>query len=88
MQEEEGSAPSEGEKEIRAKKPNNRLNFLADDTRADDDKPDCDASKPGYDDYIVFKTAMKRYTKTHPDPGSISMLNYYRLTILKENAVY
>jgi K+-dependent Na+/Ca+ exchanger-like protein len=32
---------------------------------------DCDASKPGYDDYIVFKTAMKRYTKSHADPGSI-----------------
>jgi len=42
-----------------------------DDTLADDDKPDCEASKPGYDDYIVFKTAMKRYSKTHPDPGSI-----------------
>lgn len=32
---------------------------------------DCDGSKSGYDDYIVFKTAMKRYTKAHANPGSI-----------------
>ena len=64
---------------------NNTFNYQnAGDTSADPE-PDCNASEEGYEDYIVFKTQMKRYSKTHADPGSISILPY---TILKENIFY
>jgi len=37
----------------------------------DDIAKACDKSVPGYPDQQVFKSAMKRYAKEHPDPGSI-----------------
>ena len=59
------------------------------DTRTGDDAedvdlPNCDATKSGYDDYVVFKTEMKRYAKASADPGSISMLLCYGNTILEK----
>ena len=70
----------------------NRCKFPPDeafDTRTGDDAedvdlPNCDATKSGYDDYVVFKTEMKRYAKASADPGSISMLLYYGNTILEK----
>jgi len=40
-------------------------------TQSGPEEVDCNGSKSGYSDYIVFKTAMKRYTKAHANPGSI-----------------
>ena len=70
----------------------NRCKFPPDeafDTRTGDDAedvdlPNCDATKSGYDDYVVFKTEMKRYAKASADPGSISMLLWYGDTIRRK----